>query len=204
MSDSGDKTRVGLFLQRHAEGESTALAGLFRFAEGRLRELIQQIVGSNNPLWSVEQTDDVLQAVYVRLFKALADYHPESTVHFFRLASQHIRYAMWDFCRVHFGSNRPKRVSSHSGSGSLSSFADPHLDNPESLLAWSGFHECVEKLPEDLRDVVDARWYFGQTIKESAEALGISIDQVNNRWRQAKIQLYRLLSDFDERASDDG
>jgi DNA-directed RNA polymerase specialized sigma24 family protein len=66
---------------------------------------------------------------------------------------------------------------------------------PASLTEWTAFHEAVQRLPDDERDVFDLHWYQGLDQKVVAGILGVTDRTVKNRWRNAKLRLRQMLAE---------
>jgi RNA polymerase sigma factor (sigma-70 family) len=75
---------------------------------------------------------------------------------------------------------------------------------PESLDEWTAFHEAVDRLPEEERQVMDLLWYRGLTHAQAAEALGVATKTVQRRWASARLLIREALQDEQPRASEDG
>ena len=71
-------------------------------------------------------------------------------------------------------------------------------DSPETLASWAEFHEQVEQLPDDEREVFQLLWYSGTTQREAAELLDISERTVLRRYYRAKLSLRDTLQGADE------
>ena len=67
---------------------------------------------------------------------------------------------------------------------------------PATLENWSRFHQAVENLPEDRRQIVDLIWYEGLSQPEAAAALGVSLATVKRRWAAARLALCEILEDW--------
>ncbi len=65
--------------------------------------------------------------------------------------------------------------------------------DPAALAEWAEFHQRVETLPLELREVVDLLWYQELTQDEAAELLGTSSKTVSRRWREARLMLAEAL-----------
>ena len=112
-----------------------------------------------------------------------------------------MRNVLNDVARNQFGpegSARNRADVPLGGSSSIPGFIppDPKITAPDELMARSEFHECVEKLPRDLRDVVDLHSYQEFTLKEVADLLDIGVATAQRRWSRAKIALIKLLHNF--------
>jgi DNA-directed RNA polymerase specialized sigma24 family protein len=58
---------------------------------------------------------------------------------------------------------------------------------------WSAFHEQVEWLPAEEREVVGLTFYHGWTQAQIAELFGVDERTVRRRWRRACRQLTQAL-----------
>lgn len=139
-----------------------------------------------------EQTDDVFQTAAMKLYRSLSEVRPESVRHFFGLAATQIRRTLIDLARHHYGPE---------GQGARDESGDGHdhtgqSDTPESLCAWAEFHEQVEQLPDDEREVFQILWYSGVTQRETAELLNISESTVLRRYYRARLQLKNAMHDI--------
>jgi RNA polymerase sigma-70 factor (ECF subfamily) len=59
-------------------------------------------------------------------------------------------------------------------------------EGPETLEAWGAFHEAIDTLPADEREVFQLVWYGGLQQKDVAELLDISVPTVQRRWYKAR------------------
>ena len=67
---------------------------------------------------------------------------------------------------------------------------------PETLECWARFHELVDTLPEEEREVVQLLWYEGMKQSEAAAVLGVSLATLKRRWQAARLRLSELLEDW--------
>jgi RNA polymerase sigma-70 factor (ECF subfamily) len=58
---------------------------------------------------------------------------------------------------------------------------------------WREFHEQVERLPEEEREVFDLVWYQGLGHTDAAELLQMSARTVKRRWQAACLHLHEAL-----------
>ena len=116
---------------------------------------------------------------------------PEDVRHFDNLAAAQIRRELIDLARRHRG---PEGI----GANHHTDAADPgeRLANladgpggPETLDEWTTFHEAVERLPEEERQVVGLLWYRGLTHAQAAEAMGVATKTVQRRWASARLMI---------------
>ncbi len=71
------------------------------------------------------------------------------------------------------------------------------LAEPAALAIWTEFHQKVEELPAEVRDVVDLLWYQGLSQPEAAQALGVAAITVKRRWAEARLRLGAILQQRD-------
>ena len=64
---------------------------------------------------------------------------------------------------------------------------------PASLAEWTEFHQQVERLPDEAREVFDLVWYEGLSQVEAAALLGVPLRTLKRRWRAARELLSRAL-----------
>lgn len=139
-----------------------------------------------------EQTDDVFQNATIRLCKALKDTTPQSVKHFLNLAALHIRRELIDLARHH---NGPQGHGSHhdTGKDQIESpiLAAPQTTlNPSKLAQWSEFHEKVEALPSEEREIFNLLWYHDLPQSEAATLLNLSERTLQRRWQSARLKIF--------------
>jgi RNA polymerase sigma-70 factor (ECF subfamily) len=169
-------------LDRLKSGDPNANQDLLRYAYGRLRKITRRQVRSSG---QVEETDDILHAGLIRLFRALESVQPESVAEFLGLAARQIRWALLDAIK-----HRPG--PSPEGSGPPDHQPGPATAAEESDLVRR-LSEAIDQLPEELRFVVDCTIYAELSQAEIAGVLGVSERTVKRRWRQARLALYDQL-----------
>lgn len=176
------------------QGDEQAYDELLSIASSRLQKLARKMLRGYPRLRRWEETDDVFQSAALKLHRSLSEVKPESVRQFFGLAATQIRRTLIDLARHHYG---PK------GHGTKHESDDGHdhagnADSPESLYAWAEFHEQVDALPDNEREVFQLLWYSGTTQREAAELLGISESTVLRRYYRAKLILRDALYGPDE------
>lgn len=206
MDDVGDHTRVlqDWLQQLQSADPATsekAREGVINHASERLETLARSMLKHYPRLRRWEQTGDVLQNALLRLHRSLLTIRPDSVRQFYGLATTQIRRELIDLTRHHFGPEGPARMHHTDGARQLSdnpAALDRHPASdgePGSLSEWTEFHEAVQKLPDDEREVFDLYWYQGLDQKEVASILNVTDRTVKNRWRSAKLLLRELLND---------
>lgn len=183
MSDSPANTaQLQALLDK---GTEAAYGELLSLASTRLHKLARKMLRDFSQIKRWEQTDDVFQTAAMRLHRSLSEVKPESVRQFFGLAATQIRRTLIDLARHHYG------PEGHGANHESDAGYDRKgkTDSPESLASWAEFHQQVENLPDDEREVFQFLWYTGTTQREAAELLGISERTVLRRYFRAKLIL---------------
>lgn len=184
---------INQWLQRLREGDLSARQELIQSARTRLVRLARVMLREFPGVRRWEETDDVFQNAVIRLCRSLDHKVPDSAASLIGLAARDIRCALIDLARHYYG---PQGHGAHHGSvcdadSRQSSGQDPRDDThePVQLASWSEFHEQVQGLPPDEREVIDIVWYQGLSQADAAELLNVSERTVQRRWRQACLSL---------------
>jgi RNA polymerase sigma-70 factor (ECF subfamily) len=64
---------------------------------------------------------------------------------------------------------------------------------PDDMELWTRFHEAVERLPAEEREVVSLTFYHDWTQAQIAELFGVDERTVRRRWQAACLKLHRLV-----------
>jgi RNA polymerase sigma-70 factor (ECF subfamily) len=184
-------------LDRFRAGEAAAVDELFRHVSGRLERLTRKMLRGFPGVHRWAQTDDVLQNASLRLLRALQEVRPGTVREFFALSAQQIRRELIDLARHYFGpQGLGARHASKDGAGRSPAPGvepiDPSAD-PARLIDWQEFHELIQQLPDEEREVVDLLFYQELPQAEAAALLGVSIRTVQRRWQSALLQLHDRL-----------
>ena len=216
MDESPTILKMESILDRMRKGDDAARDEMINVACHRLTNLSRKMFRDFPRLRQWEQTEDVSQNAAVRLRRALESITPGSPREFFGLASVQIRRVLLDMTRSVYGRKRssgegedenagPARPqmrvggvkSSQPDSDTVSGVdAADQTHDPGKLSAWSEFHEQVEELPDDLREVVDMLFYQELTQQEAADAVGVNVRTIKRRWRDARIKLHEAVKDW--------
>jgi len=199
MSETQTTVKIQKCLDRMRQGDAAARAAardeVIAVACERLRLLTHRMLRDYPGVHRWEQTDDVMQNAVLRLCRALNDVPLATPQDFFRVAALQVRRELRDLARHYFG---PEGMGAHHGSragGPADQPPDPaeSTANPARLAAWTEFHDKVEALPKEERDVFDLLWYQELTAIEAAKVLGVSESAVKRRWQAARRRLHDLL-----------
>jgi RNA polymerase sigma factor (sigma-70 family) len=188
MSQTGEAQDL---LERHRAGEDLARDQLITLAQGRFVALARAMLRRYPQVRRWEQTDDLLQAALMRLHRSLAEVRPENIRHFDNLAAAQIRRELIDLARRYHGSEGLGANHHTDGTdpgGRLSQVAD-QAGRPETLEGWAAFHEAVDGLPEEEREVVNLLWYGGMTHAQAAESSGVATKTIQRRWASARLMI---------------
>ncbi len=166
----------------------------------RLERLSRKMLARYPKVGRYVEVEDVLQASVLRLLHALESVRPSSTRAFFGLAAEQMRRELLDLGRHFYG---PEGEGAHHisvcaepGDASRAAF-DPASpgDNPSQLELWCQFHQAVETLPLQEREVVGLVYYHGWTQPQVAELFQVDVRTVRRWWKSAAAKLQGLLSD---------
>lgn len=187
----GHTTKLQHWLSLARQGDADARNQIVSHTCERLRLLTQKMLRGFPGVKRWSGTDDVLQNAMLRLHRSLSEVRPESPRQFYGLAATQIRRELIDLAR-HFNGPHGIGANHDTDDGRSSEGVEP-----ESLDGWTEFHEAVDDLPEDQRDVVSLLWYEDTSQSEAAEILGISLATLKRRWQAARLSLYDQLKDLD-------
>lgn len=204
MSEQPENTTIiqGL-LDRLATGDESAKDELIKHSMERLRRLARKMLRENPAVRRWDETDDVFQNALIRLNRALQTERPESTRRFVGLAATQIRRELIDLWRHHYG---PQGDGAHHASdpGQADSLggASPMYDQgavdtaPNEIASedMERFHAAVGQLPEEVREVFEKSFYLDMTQDDIAKDIGVSTKTIKRRWREAKLELGKLLN----------
>jgi RNA polymerase sigma-70 factor (ECF subfamily) len=133
----------------------------------------------------------------MRLLRALESVHPASTRAFFGLAAEQMRRELLDLGRHFHG---PHGIgANHASVGDETGASRPMYDPPApgddgDFDRWCRFHQEVEKLPAQAREVVGLIYYHGWTQAQVAELFQVNVRTVRRWWESALLELHRVLN----------
>jgi RNA polymerase sigma-70 factor (ECF subfamily) len=187
-----DTLQLQLCVERWRAGDQEAADSLFRAVGQRLEHMARKMLHRFPAVRARADTGDVLQGSLVRLLHTLRRVQPGSLRHFFNLAAVHVRRELLDLARhfravglVPHPSGDPTTGSA--GADALRAAVAPGEDDDFDL--WCRFHEAVERLPDDEREVLDLMFYHRWTQGQIAELLGVHERTVRRRWQSACLRL---------------
>lgn len=210
MSDESTVVLQG-WLERGMSGDAEARQRLLEITRDRLmRQARRQLHGRYARLEPFEQTDDVVQQLYLKILQNQDRFWVNgrgepvrSLAEFFGHASAWMRDVLCDLLRKSCGrdNRRPAVVPLDGGGTTEGGGIEPGTvtSEGEHVQRWTEFHEAAARLPDELRGVFDLLWYQELTQAEAAEVLGIAVPTVKLRWMKARLQVQQALggSPFD-------
>jgi len=182
------------WIDRLKAGDSAARDKLLECAQERLRKLARKMLRGYPGVQRWEGLEDVTQQAQVKLWRALQEIAPGSVGEFVGLAAVQMRRVLIDLARHHFGPEGAgrKHESPAPDTGPAAEPADTTND-VKRLAAWTAFHEQMDLLPAEEREVFELHWYQGLTHGDAAAVLGVSVDTIKRRWQSARLLLYQAL-----------
>src|SRR5579864_4284153 len=164
------------WVDRMQAGDLAARDELLRRTYARLERLARKMLQRYPTVQSFAETGDVLQNSLLRLLRALQEVRPHSTREFFGLAAEQMRRELLDLARHYTSGKRGGVCKPLAAANSDSSMQlDPaEAREPDDLERWCAFHEVVEQLPAEEREVVGLIYYHGWSQAEVAALFQIT------------------------------
>jgi RNA polymerase sigma-70 factor (ECF subfamily) len=188
------------WLDRIRAGDDEARDELIRMVCNRLERLARKMLKRFPNVRRWAETDDILQNALMRLLRSLQKLQPESVRAFFGLAAEEIRRELIDLARHYYG---PEGIGAHHYSlgadannrrgPALEPAAEPTGDGGD-LERWCRFHQEVEKLPTEHREVVSLVFYHGWTQEQVAELFQVNVRTIRRRWQESLLRLREALN----------
>jgi RNA polymerase sigma-70 factor (ECF subfamily) len=196
MSDSvlSSSAHLQELLDLFRAGHAPACDALLQHSLERVRQLAHQMFHQHANLHRLDETDDVLQKAMIRLRQALSKLKPAHVRAFYGLAARQIRWVLRDLAREMARARAVVRTGRGLPACPLGE-GEPidRADEPGDLLAWSEFHESIERLPDEARQMFDLLYYEALPQAEVAALLQVSLRTVKRRWQRARLLLHQAL-----------
>jgi len=184
---AGPDNVVSRLLADWAGGDSAARERLVPIIYEELRRLAHHYMRAERDGHTL-QTTALVNEVYLRL-AGIDGLRWRDRAHFFAMAATLMRRVLVDYARQR---GRDKR----GGGDVLVTSLDENAIATERAVDVVALDEALERLaavdPQQSR-VVELRFFAGLSVKETAEALGISPATVKRDWATAKLWLYNEL-----------
>ncbi len=139
------------------------------------------------------QTTELVHETYMRLAR-IEQFDWNNQQHTMRIAVGVMRRVLIDYARKHNAKKRdPKQLFLQCPVVGFENKTDstPNID----LLALDEALKTLREIDERKSDIVELRYFGGQSIEKVAEVLGISVATVKRDWALAKAWMYRELND---------
>jgi RNA polymerase sigma factor (TIGR02999 family) len=182
-----DVTRI---LSQIEQGDGKAAEQLLPLVYGELRRLAAQKMAQEDPGQTLQATALVHEA-YLRLVDVEKAQHWNSRGHFFGAAAEAMRRILVENAR---------RKQSHKSGGGRQRFSLEDADlwalaQPDRLLAIDDALDRLAAEAPDVAELVKLRVFAGLTVKEAAEAIGISRTSAFRHWTYARAWLRAEFAD---------
>ena len=180
---------VTLLLRRMREGQSGAEDQLIRLVYHELRRIAGACMRDERPGHSLQPTALIHEA-WLRL-AGQSQIAWRDRAHFFGLAARMMRRILVDHARA--------RLADKRGAGAVVLSLDwVEIDSSprklDEILAVDEALARLRQLDPQQAQIVEMHYFAGMTVKETAEALGISPRTVDREWAFASAWLRRELS----------
>jgi RNA polymerase sigma factor (sigma-70 family) len=181
--------------RRMHDGDSAAEEELLRAAGDRLERLARRMLRGFPNVHRCADTGDLFQEAVLRLLRSLRqlDTAPASVRDFLGLAAAHIRRELLDLARRCGAAKRRGDVPLDAGGSGAGLDPAASADDPAELEDWRCFHEEVEKLPVEEREVIGLRFHHGWNEQDIAALFGVSERTVRRRWSSGCARLAQAL-----------
>ncbi len=186
--------QIASLVERWQRGDTAAADKLIEQQRFRLEHLARRMLPGYPKVRAQVQTDDVVLKACARLLNALKKMKkpPESRRHFTNLGSQQIQRELIDLAR-HFSKWPHEPLDEAAGIVA----PDPGIhEEMENLELWATFHEALESLPDEEREVMKLWFYQGFTDVEVAEILGVDPSTARRRRLRALNKIREKMGDW--------
>jgi RNA polymerase sigma factor (sigma-70 family) len=190
----GNTQQIENLLARIQAGDEKAREELIKESQERLRLLASKMLkGFPGVARLGGQTGDVLQPVLFRLYCALEKKKFDSGRAFVAYAATMIRNELLGLARK-YRQERAARITDRPNAIGQSPLdrvgkRDPEPGVPPQAEKWDRFHEAVEQLPDDQKQVVELRCYGQWSRQETAVILDVDEKTVTRRYGRAMENL---------------
>ena len=182
-------------LKAWTAGDERALEKLTPLVYRELHRIARRCMAGQRPGHPF-QTTELVNEAYLRLVNC-AQMNWQHRAHFFAMSAQLMRRILVDMAR--------SRGYQKRGAGVLPISLDeaPSVCDQQdrSLVALDDALKDLAAVDQRKSKVVELRYFGGLSIKETAEALSVSVETVVRDWRLAKIWLLRELSERNHRGA---
>jgi RNA polymerase sigma factor (TIGR02999 family) len=176
-------TRILLAIE---QGDPHAASQLLPLVYGELRRLAARRLAQEKPGQTLQATALVHEA-YLRLVGAEQAQSWSSRGHFFAAAAEAMRRILVEQARRRHAAKRGGRAERQDLHGSAIAAPEP----VEDLLALNDALDRLAAADPAAADLVKLRFFTGLTMREAAQALGVSVRSAHDLWAYARSWLRR-------------
>ena len=196
-----DACQIESFCLAAASGDSGALEQLIRHYHPQFLGFTSRRVGVD---WRGKiESEDVLQEAYISVFNSISSYEHRSSDSFYHWVTNIISRRFIDRIRHLRRKQRDVSREVKSPNSVQSSYDDllvqcspdivtPSL-NARRAEATCALLACIERLPENHRDVVKRRWINEEPVSQIASDMGISEEAVRGLANRGKQSLTKCM-----------
>lgn len=185
-------------LEQIATGDLDARGRVLELLGERLHHLAHRMLARYPRVRRWSDTDDLFQAAAMRLHRALAETQPESARGLLALAGTQMHRELIDLARRYtsqraYEANHGTNIIGEDDSGRGQHAVDHAEGQQQPLDRWTAFHEAVQSLSPEAREVFDLVWYMGASQETAASVIGCSTRTIKTRWREARLAIKAAL-----------
>ena len=185
-ADADERQRISRLLADWADRDPAARERLMPIVYEELRRIAHRYMRGEREGHTLQATA-LVNEVYLRLAGIDALQWRDRT-HFFAMAATLMRRVLVDYAR--------QRARNKRGAGISVTTLDEHAISPQPAVDIVALDDALERLatldPQQSR-IVELRFFAGLSVRETAEALGVSPATVKRDWATAKMWLYHEL-----------
>jgi RNA polymerase sigma factor (TIGR02999 family) len=179
-------SEVTQLLLAWGQGDEAALKQLLPIVHGELKRVARRHMANEREGHTL-QTTALVNEAYLRLID-LSQVKWHDRAHFFAMSSRLMRRILVDFARS-------RRYQKRGGGAQQVTLDEGMLSSErgEGLIALDDALTALAAVDARRSQVVEMRFFGGLSVKETAEALHVSVDTVMRDWKLAKAWLLREL-----------
>lgn len=190
-SQSLNTTDLVAWVDELRAGRPNAAEPTFRKIMARVEQLAGSMFAKFGRVGRFVDIDDVVQNTLIRLLAAFRDIRPTSRQHFYALANTLIRRELLDLAKRYYGPRGHGTNLADAGVGDGTGEHAPVAADPAAELSLAAaFHEGIERLPPQEREVVSLTYYHGWSQREIADLFQVTVRTVQ-RWLDAAFAKLR-------------
>lgn len=179
-----DPTLATQLLKRMSDGDLSATDELAPLLYGALREIAAEWMGRQSSDHTLQPTALVNEA-WLRLFSTDVVQRFNGRGHFLKAAACAMRSVLVDHARARKATKRGENMKPLPLDAALGVFEERSID----VVELSDAIDRLDQIQGDLAKIVELRFFGGLTIPETADALGVSTQTIDRRWRVARLWL---------------